>query len=53
MDGKMALYHECCFPTKSWWKKLLSLVLGGQSPQLPPPGSASDKNSKLEDSDSK
>ena len=26
MDGKMALYRECCFPncTKSWWKKLLS-----------------------------
>jgi len=26
MDGKMALYRECCFPncTKSWWIKLLS-----------------------------
>jgi len=26
MDGKMALYRECCFTncTKSWWKKLLS-----------------------------
>jgi len=25
MDGKMALYHKCCFPNcaKSWWIKLL------------------------------
>ena len=31
MDGKVALYRECCFPncSKSWQKKLLSEVLGG------------------------
>jgi len=39
-DGKMVLHRECCFPncTKSWWIKLLSLVLGGGAiaPIAPP-----------------
>jgi len=46
VDGKMALYRECCFPncTKSWWKKLLSYVLEGRSPQSPSLGSAPVRN---------
>ena len=37
MNGKMALYRECCFPncSKSQWKKLLSQVLGGDLPNRP------------------
>jgi len=38
MEGKTALYRECCFPncTKFWWKKLLSYGLGGAMAQCPP-----------------
>jgi len=42
MDDKMAFNGEYCFPicTKSWWIKLLSLVLlGGDCPNRSPSGS--------------
>jgi len=38
MDGKMALYRECCFPnyTKSWWIKQLLQVSGEAIHRLTP-----------------
>jgi len=38
MHDKMAWYRECCFPncTKSWWKELPLLVLGGAIAPIAP-----------------